>query len=171
MNRPIPHSHWVVPGRLLAGEYPIGADYSEARSRLANFKEAGINHFVNLTEAGEYPAYRHLLPVFTKYLSCPIIDSSVPSSPTVLKKLLAEIRAAVLAKRSVYVHCRAGIGRTNLVVGCYLAEELGDGKRALRAINELWLANERSRSWPTVPQTTEQADYVRAWPSLARQVP
>jgi hypothetical protein len=167
LNRPLPNSYWVIPARLLAGEYPIGADYSDARARLARFREAGINHFIDLTEKGELPAYRHLLPVHTKYQVLPIADSGVPASAGQVQQLLTDIRAAVEAKRCVYVHCRAGIGRTGLVMGCYLADAAVDGKAALKELNQLWRQSERAKSWPAIPQTAEQADYIRRWPKLA----
>lgn len=165
MNRPLPNSYWVIPGRLLAGEYPIG-DYTDARARLALFREAGVNHFIDLTEAGELPAYRHLLPVHTKYLSSPIADTGLPKSTAQTLGLLTEIRAALNSKHRVYLHCRAGIGRTGLIVGCYLADESGDGKAAVKELNRLWQQSERASSWPKVPQTEEQADYIRQWPKL-----
>jgi hypothetical protein len=166
VNRPLSNSYWVIPGRLLAGEYPIGQDYTDARARLAQFREAGINYFIDLTEPGELAAYRHLLPVHTKYIGCPIADTGVPKSAAQMQGLLSEIRAAVEARRCIYLHCRAGIGRTGLVVGCYLADEGGDGKKALKQLNELWLQSERANSWPEVPQTPEQAEYIRRWPKL-----
>jgi hypothetical protein len=166
LNRPLPNSYWVIPGRLLAGEYPIGSDYSDARARLARFREAGINHFIDLTEKAELPAYRHLLPVYTRYQNSPIADSRVPESATQVQALLSDIRAAVEAKHSVYVHCRQGIGRTGLIMGCYLADAAGDGKSAVKELNQLWQQSERAKSWPTIPQTAEQADYIRRWPKL-----
>jgi Protein-tyrosine phosphatase len=168
MNRPVLNSYWVVPGRLLAGEYPIGVDYTDARARLSLFREAGVNHFIDLTEPGELPAYRHLLPVHTKYQGSPIADTSVPKSTAQTLGLLTDIRAALESKRRIYLHCRAGIGRTGLIVGCYLADESGDGKAAVKELNRLWLQSERAQSWPQVPQTTEQADYIRRWPKLKR---
>ena len=167
MNRPLPNSYWVVPGRLLAGEYPIGNDYTDARTRLARFREAGINYFIDLTEKGELPAYRHLLPVYTRYQESPIGDTCVPASVAQVLGLLSDIRAAVEAKRCVYVHCRAGIGRTGLIVGCYLADTARDGKAAIKELNQLWQQSERAKSWPSIPQTPEQADYIRRWPKLA----
>lgn len=166
MNRPLPNSYWVIPGRLLGGEYPIGSDYSDARARLARFREAGINYFIDLTEKGELPAYRHLLPVYTRYQDSPIADSRLPASVTQVQGLLSDIRFAVEAKRCIYVHCRQGIGRTGLVLGCYLADAAGDGISALKELNQLWQQSERAKSWPTIPQTTEQADYIRRWPKL-----
>jgi len=51
------------------------------------------------------------------------------------------------------------------VVGCYLAEQGLTGKEALKQLNVLWLQSERSSSWPKVPQTQEQAQYIVRWPS------
>jgi protein-tyrosine phosphatase len=73
------------------------------------------------------------------------------------------------ANRCIYLHCRAGIGRTNLIVGCYLAEQGGDGKAALEHLNLLWRRSPRAAIWPKVPETPEQADYVRRWANLAKQ--
>jgi hypothetical protein len=169
MNQPLPNSYWVIPRRLLAGEYPIGADYTDARARLARFHEAGINSFIDLTEKGELPEYRHLLPVHTKYQRSPIADTRIPESPTQILQLLSAIHAAIEAKRCLYVHCRQGIGRTGLVIGCYLADNGGDGKLAIKELNRLWPQSARAASWPKVPQTEEQADYIRRWPTLKAQ--
>jgi hypothetical protein len=167
LNRPLPNSYWVIPGRLLAGEYPIGIDYTDARARLGRFRDAGINSFIDLTEKGEQPEYRHLLPVHTKYQRSPIADTCVPASVAQTLELLSDLRAAVEAKRCVYVHCRAGIGRTGLVVGCYLADAARDGRAAMKELNQLWQQSERAQSWPKIPQTAEQAEYIRRWPKLA----
>jgi len=169
MDRPLPNSYWVIPGRLLAGEYPGGTDFTDSRSRLARVREAGIDYFVDLTEEGELPAYRHLLPFRIKYLRCAIADQSVPDDAAHLRKLLADIRTALAAGRGIYVHCRAGIGRTGLVMGCYLAEEGGDGNAAIKLLNKLWRQSERAQSWPKVPQTAEQADYIQRWPKSGKR--
>jgi hypothetical protein len=87
----------------------------------------------------------------------------VPTSTAQIRELLSDIRTAIEAKRRLYVHCRAGIGRTGLVVGCYLAEEASDGNAALKQLNLLWAQSERAQSWPKIPQTKEQADYIRRW--------
>ena len=63
----------------------------------------------------------------------------------------------------MYLHCRAGIGRTNLVAGCWIANAGGGGAAALERLNRLWRGNARSRSWPTVPETDEQPRFVRGW--------
>ena len=39
--RPIPEAYWVVPGLLLAGEYPGSFDPDAARKRIVTFVERG----------------------------------------------------------------------------------------------------------------------------------
>jgi hypothetical protein len=168
MKRPLANTYWVIPGRLLAGEYPGDVDEAQARARLARLDEAGINYIVDLTEDGELPPYRHWLPKHTEYRRSAILDTWVPTDPSQTRDLLAGIRAALARGRNVYVHCRAGIGRTGLVVGCFLADQESNGKSALKTLNRLWRQSERAKSWAKVPQTAEQADYVRHWPKVAQ---
>jgi Dual specificity phosphatase, catalytic domain len=169
MDRPLLNTYWVIPGRLLAGEYPGDPDDSQARQRLERLSGAGIDSFIDLTEEGELPPYRLLLPKHTQYLRSPIVDTRVPNNVAQTQQLLDAIRAALAGERRVYVHCRAGIGRTGLVIGCFLAEEESSGRTALKTLNRLWRQSERSAAWPEVPQTAEQAAYVRGWPGLAKR--
>jgi hypothetical protein len=170
VDRPLPNTYWVIPGRVLAGEYPGNPDDTVARSRLARLHDAGINSFFDLTEDGELPPYQHLLLTQTEYLRSAIVDTGVPNNVSQTQELLSSIREALARGRSVYVHCRAGIGRTGLIIGCFLADEEANGRKALKILNRLWLQNERSASWPQVPQTPEQADYVRRWPKFGRRI-
>ena len=169
LDRPLPNTYWVIPGRLLAGEYPGGADDAEARRRLARLHEAGLDSFVDLTEDGELPPYRHLLPKHADYLRVGIVDTNVPKNVAQTRELLAAIRAALARDRRVYVHCRAGIGRTGLIIGCFLADEESNGKTALKILNRLWRQSERAATWPKVPQTAEQADYIRRWSAFGQR--
>lgn len=170
-DRPLPNSYWVVPGLILAGEYPGDPDETEARARLARLNAAGIDSFVDLTEDGELPPYRHMLPEGAEYLRSAIADTWIPNNPSQMQQLLSDMQRALDAGRRIYVHCRAGIGRTGLVVGCFLAAQGGDGKAALSLLNRLWRQSERAKTWPKVPQTAEQADYIRHWPKLAKLHP
>ena len=78
-------------------------------------------------------------------------------------ELLDRLRDALRAGRVVYLHCRAGIGRTGTVVGCLLAENGLSGQPALEELNRLWRQSGRAALWPRVPETPEQTEYVRRW--------
>ena len=163
-ERPFPNTYWVFPDSLLAGEHPAGFGQN-VRERIERLAVAGFDAFFDLTEEGEEPEYRTLLAQGAEYRRFPIGDQGVPLNVDEARALLSAIQDALARRRRVYLHCRAGIGRTGLVVGCFLAEEGGDGKAALKLLNRLWRQSERAKSWPKVPQTVEQADYIRHWPN------
>jgi len=60
------------------------------------------------------------------------------------------------------VHCRGGIGRTGLVVGCWLVESgaVEDGAAALKFIAEEWKSVEKYRRFPQSPETGGQCEFV-----------
>jgi ADP-ribosylglycohydrolase len=93
----------------------------------------------------------------------PIPDHDIPTHHLQMVDILTAIRSRLKAKKRVYVHCRAGIGRTGTVIGCLLVEGGLAGKEALDELNRLWLQCARSQSWPYVPETDDQANYVRKW--------
>ncbi|MEP7312133.1 MAG: ADP-ribosylglycohydrolase family protein [Pseudomonadota bacterium] len=162
MKRPIPNSYWVIPGRLLAGEFPA--------AHLPALGAAGIDCYIDLTQAHELESYKSQLSAGIEYHPLPLLDHAVPDDPDAMRRILATLRKALAADRCVYVHCRAGIGRTGMAVGCWLSEEsaakTGAGTAALAELNRLWKQNARSRHWPKVPETPEQQAFVLNWHSL-----
>lgn len=151
------------PGRLLAGEHPFGADPVDAQNRLASLREAGVDYFIDLTEVGEMPNYRRLLAKWAEYVRFPIADSTVPATAARMHHIQARIRDSLARGRNLFVHCRAGIGRTGMTMGCYLIEGGLPGAAALDELNRLWLQSARAAAWPKIPQTREQADYIVEW--------
>jgi|SRR5579883_2796545 len=170
-DRPLLNSYWVIPGRLLAGEHPVVSDRTESRDRVGRLRQANLDSFIDLTQPGEQPDYRHWLGKRDDYQRFAIVDGGVPQTVSETLALLEHLRRALASRRGVYVHCRAGIGRTGLAIGCYLAELGGDGRAALEQLNALWGQSGRASSWPRVPQTPQQADYIRRWPDLRKLHP
>ncbi len=166
---PIANSYWVEPERLLAGEYPGGIDESETKHRLSQLLAAGVTNFIDLTQPGELPGYASLLPARTRagrpvvHVRKPIVDHSIPAEPWHMVEILDYLRRAIAEGHCVYVHCRAGIGRTGMVVGCQLVERCGDAPQALERLNVLYRASQRSLLYPQVPETLEQSQYVLGW--------
>jgi ADP-ribosylglycohydrolase len=163
---PLPNSYWVLPGRLLAGEYPGGPTPELTRERLSRLLEAGIDCFLDLTQPQELTSYEALLPADVDYLRCSIPDHGTPRERGEMTEIMQSLRGALREGRVVYLHCRAGIGRTGMVAGCLLAERGLSGEEALAELNRLWQQSARSGQWPTVPETGHQIEYVRRWKPL-----
>jgi protein-tyrosine phosphatase len=88
----------------------------------------------------------------------------VPDSVRQMQLIQTRIGAALAIGHGVYVHCHGGIGRTGTVIGCFLVEQGLDGAAALKQLNKLWRQSVRAKTWPRVPQTSRQADYIQMWP-------
>ncbi|MXZ90741.1 MAG: hypothetical protein F4W95_05350 [Chloroflexi bacterium] len=163
--RPIDHCYWVLPGKLLAGEYPRNIDEPSSREKLRKLTDAGVSAFIDLTDPS---ATDHHLKPYADLLNghshqrFPIRDLSVPSSPELTKATLDAIDAHIAAGETVYVHCWGGVGRTGTVIGCWLARHHEPGQAALDRLTELWQQNPKSRSRRS-PETGEQVQYVLNW--------
>ena len=160
---PLPNCYWVLPGQLLAGEYPAGADAAATRERITALCAAGIDCFINLTGADELLPYHTALPAGLQHFQRSIPDHGLPTQREHMRDILQFITGQLEAGKKVYVHCRAGIGRTGTVIGCLLAERGFAGEAALEELNRLWRFSPRSQTWRYVPETLDQADYVCLW--------
>jgi protein-tyrosine phosphatase len=173
-NTPIDDSYWLVPGRLLAGEYPGARIKDEARRKLRSFLDAGVDFFLDLTEEDEgLEPYAVILQEEAKaqdrkvvYRRLPIPDMDTPTTER-MSEIQQTIAAALESGRTVYVHCWGGIGRTGTVLGCYLvahevsvAEALAEIQRRRRGTKD---------GWKKSPQTPAQVDFMKKWRSFASQ--
>jgi len=162
---PLSNTYWALPGLLLAGEHPSGMTPEATRQRLGALLGCGIECFLDLTHPAEIDPYDQALPVHIEYLRKPIRDHGLPEKREHMIEILDCLHDALHAGRRAYVHCRAGIGRTGMVIGCLLVDRGLTGAQALDELGRLWQQSERSKFWPSVPETEAQTDYVRRWPA------
>ena len=129
------HGYWVVRGSLLATEYPGAKDDEKARRKLQVLLDAGVNSFVDLTEAGEQTwggvpmePYSGLLRPDVNYQRFAIPDTSVIDDVG-YDRILDYIQGELDAGNVVVAHCWGGKGRTGTVVGSWLIDNEGVGTR------------------------------------------
>lgn len=169
-ERPHADCYWVLPGRLLAGEYPGAATEAEARARLAAIAGAGVRHFVDLTEDHELSPYHPLLPQVSlgferavTHERWPIIDRQVPGSTAYARRILDRIDALLAVDAVPYVHCWGGVGRTGTVIGCWLVRHGRSGEEALEVIAAHWRTMAKRHRHPRSPETDAQRRFVLEW--------
>ncbi len=164
---PIPDAYWVVPGRLLAGEYAGAPTDAQAQAKLRRFLAAGVTCFVDLTQEGELHPYGPLVGTLSggtaRHVRHAVRDLGIPSRAG-MRAILDTIQGALDADEVVYVHCWGGIGRTGTVVGCYLIEQGTPAAQALHAIERL--RRGIPDEWRSSPETNEQRAFVRSWQPL-----
>jgi protein-tyrosine phosphatase len=160
MELPILDSYEVAD-RYLAGEYPGASDRESAARRLRAFAEYGVTTFIDLTHPADgLAAYDHLLGPRARRISHPIVDFGTTTGPH-LGRILDDIDATLSEGGSVYVHCLGGIGRTGMVVGCWLVRHRLDEGDPLRTLTRLRRGT--PDAWATSPQTPEQRAIVTGW--------
>jgi len=168
LPRPFPKSYWVIPGKLLAGEYPGSLVLNQPNEKIKNLFAVGIDFFLDLTREGELIPYEPELKAAAdagkfqyQYGRFEIVDFNIPKTAH-MRLILDTLDLALLQDRRVYLHCWGGVGRTGMVVGCYLVRHGMSGDQALQAITQLRqvIPVELRRMSPESP---EQYAMVRGW--------
>jgi len=165
--KPIENSYWVVPGKFIAGEYPRNKDRESSLLKIRDILRSGVTCFIDLTEPQDgLEPYTDLLADFPDrkitYNNFRIHDVSVPSDIQHMRDILDAIDSALDKGETVYVHCWGGIGRTGIVVGCWLSRHGFNGKTALKKLEDLWSDCTKSESRRS-PETKEQEQYITNW--------
>lgn len=113
LNRVLKNWHWWdwIDEHLLLGALPSASDAVKLRA-------LGIGAVVNLCEecAGPHAAYASL---GIEQLRVRTVDFTPPTLENI-ESALAFIHRSIAAGKKVYVHCKAGRGRSATVGACYL---------------------------------------------------
>jgi hypothetical protein len=169
--KPISESYWVEPGRLLAGEHPGHWDESVTRRRIVGLLDAGMDVFIDLTCSKEavYPYRAQLKKVCSdrgitaEYVSHPLPENSVPRLAEDVTAVLRVIQSALERGERAYVHCNGGVGRTGMIIGCWLVERGFDPEGALDELTRRFATMPKAKNCRLTPTSSLQAEWVENW--------
>jgi hypothetical protein len=156
--------YWIEtdpPVKLAIAPRPRGGDW--LADDLRSYRRDGIDILVSLlTPIEEVELGLRNEPDACResgidFRSFPIPDRHTPQSPPQFRAFVLELHAQSLQGRSIAAHCRAGIGRSSLLIACLLIRYGIPPDDAFRRIS---LARGLQ-----VPDTPEQIDWVRAFSS------
>ena len=187
----IPPYSYIVSSQITAGDYPgkqhpkffwriivtklyeilaflkdPSKGYFGPKKRLNSLLESGTTSFLDLTVEGELPPYSQLIELMNsdlkiiKYKRMPIQDMSTPEK-TEMEEILNYIDQEISAGEKIYVHCLRGLGRTGIVIGCYLVRHGETGEKAIKKIASL--RKNLPNRWLQSPQTDMQKEFVINW--------
>lgn len=164
-SKPSGYSYRVAE-QIWAGEYPVW-EWNPAMQvrQLQLYTDFGITDFLDLTETDEMPPYEALLPPSARRYSFPIPNCGVPRDVHSVERILDRMEGMLCGHpgRRLYIHCHGGVGRTGMIVACYLARRWNlDADEALEQMRRRFAAHARS-SWMSAPETEAQIDFVHAY--------
>jgi protein-tyrosine phosphatase len=171
INQKMNQCYWVVQNKFLAGEYPRSLEEKSSREKIVFLIKAGVSAFIDLTEESEgLKPYSHLLDKYkgVSHDRFPMQDMSIPAAKEITVAVLDAIDKHIQEERIVYVHCWGGVGRTGVIVGCWLARHGWRGDSALVRLRELWQQCPKS-AYRITPETKEQRQYIAGWEETQRK--
>lgn len=166
----IKNSYQVIDNKLIAGSYPVSVNKIKTENNLTELCNNNIEVFINLTEKSVFEKiglidYQSQITYFYNKLAkkveiynYPIKDFSVPTKEYLLE-ILNKIDDCLKKNKRVYIHCMGGIGRTGVVIGCYLVySNIVKNTEALDYLKKL-----RKHLGKESPETLKQKKMIEEW--------
>jgi atypical dual specificity phosphatase len=141
---------WVIPGSL-GGMHQPGL-LGDMDGDFAALNALGVDTLVTLTEAPLDTSAAD--PGRLRVLWLPIDDMQAPELDA-CRQLLSELNVEMEQGRHVVFHCRGGLGRTGLMLACFLIAHRGMSPE--QAIEHVRKVN------PNYIQSQVQVDFVKAF--------
>ncbi len=173
---PFERSYWIIPGKLLAGEYPASINESETQKKLDSLVTVGIKTVINLTEDNEKNRDGIKLYDYTSQLKSfgiethrkPIKDISIPAKNE-MDDIIDLIDSSLNENKPVYFHCWGGVGRTGTVLGCYLLHsQMATKTNVFDFITHL--KRTTSISHRESPETEEQRKFILNYKLIGKKL-
>jgi len=130
---------------------------------------AGVTNYLDLTQSEELLPYEtllkreaELLGMVVNYKRVPIKDQNITTIDEI-NKCISFINESIQSGNKVYIHCLRGLGRTGMIVGCFLVDQGLTGKQALKKITDL--RKSLLNSVLPSPQNKKQSGVVENWKS------
>lgn len=151
--------YWVPgpwPGKLAIAPRPRGDDWLE--DEINGWRLAGIDTVLSLLTSEEEldldltAEPNQVKQAGLSFLSLPIPDRRVPSSPSEAAPVLDNVDRELESGKTIVIHCRQGVGRSGMMAACLLVMR---GKDPQSAVDEV----ERARG-TAVPETDEQRRWI-----------
>jgi len=148
---PVP---FAAPGRLFIMPKPSGEWLVED---IAHYRDLGVDVVVSMLEQTEAASLGLsnegdvCADHGVDFLSFPIADRGLPEEKA-FKLLVRDVTNRIEDGQSVAVHCRAGIGRSGMLVSVVLAGFLGTADQAIQTVSEA--------RGVEVPDTAAQRSFV-----------
>ncbi len=152
-------AYWIEldsKARLATAARPRGGDWLE--TEMAQLRRERADILVSLLtddeviELGLSQEADECKIAGIDFRNFPIPDRDVPASTEDFRKFIAELHAELRGGKSIVAHCRAGIGRSSLLIASLLKLE---GMTAAEAFRRISVA----RGLP-VPDTQRQVKWV-----------
>ena len=129
---------WVIPHKLAGSDMPGSGNGNEEtlQSDIAFLANQGIKLLVSLERP--YGSVEKICSdngIIWRFFS--VADFGIPLNVSSFSSLVEECVQSVTSGAAVCAHCRAGIGRTGLLLGCIIGKYFHlDGHQAIAAVRQ-----------------------------------